>query len=201
MKRPPSPRGRPRSTESQRRILTATVALLDSRPWPEITVEAIAAKAKVSKQTIYKWWGGRPGLVIDAYLSSMQARVPAPDTGDLRRDLVRFLRRSGKVLRTTNAGRTLAAIIAESQFDPAIAEEFRERFLAVRRETLRALLERGVQRRELRPDLDLDLVMDFLYGVFWYRLLIQSAPLNDAFVEGTVGLMLRAIGRDDRRRS
>ncbi|MFO0723364.1 MAG: TetR/AcrR family transcriptional regulator [Myxococcota bacterium] len=189
-----STRGRPRSAESQARILAATVHLVETQPWSALTVEVIAAKAKVGKQTIYKWWGGRAALVMDAFLSSMSARVQVPDSGHIERDLSMYLKRSSRVLRETNAGRLLAVVMAESQFDEELAAAFRERFVARRRDTLRKLLERGVERGQLRPDLDLELVMDLLFGVFWYRLLVgQRVPLSDAFVEKMVKLMLRSM--------
>jgi len=190
---PPCTRGRPRCAESHARILAATSALLERTSWSELTIEAIATRARVSKQTIYKWWGGKPSLVMEASLATMQEQVMPLDTGDVAHDLVWFLKRSGRNLRETSAGRTLAVLIAETQQHPDFARAFRERFLATRREALRALLRRAAKRGALRDDVDLELLMDTLFGAFWYRLLSGRAPLSDTFVEQLAGLVLPSI--------
>lgn len=186
-------RGRPRCPDSHARILAATNALLETTSWRQLTIEAIAAKAKVSKQTIYKWWGGKPALVMEASLMTLQARVMPADTGDLAHDLTTFLKQSSRNLRETSAGRTLALLIAEAQQRPAFARVFRERFLATRREALRALLERGIARRALRDDFDVELLIDMVFGTFWYRLLTRRAPLDDRFVGQMAALILPSI--------
>lgn len=190
---PPVCRGRPRCAESHARILAATTALLERTSFGELTVEAIASRARVGKQTIYRWWGGKPSLVMEASLAAMQRRVLPVDTGDVALDLVTFLKRSGRNLRQTSAGRTLAVLIGEAQRDPAFAEAFRARFMATRREALRALLERAVDRGALRGDVDLELVIDLLFGTFWYRLLSGRAALDNRFVEQLAALVLPSI--------
>jgi AcrR family transcriptional regulator len=189
-----APRGRPRSHQSHARIIAATNALLETGSFGELTIEAIAARAGVGKQTIYKWWGGKPGLVMDAFLSTMERRVPAPDTGDPRRDLITFLRRSNRNLRQTPAGRVLAAMIAESQRDAVLEEAFRTRFLAVRRKTLGGLVRRLAPQRAPAAHL----VMDLILGLFWYRQLLRSRPLGDRELAAMVDLLLPRRARRGR---
>jgi AcrR family transcriptional regulator len=190
----PAPQvGRPRSTASRARILAATNALLESTPPSALAVEAIAARARVGKQTIYKWWGGKSALVMEASLESLNTNVYADDSGDAQRDLRSFLKRSARTLRETQTGRTLAALIAEAQHDPAFARAFRERFLAVRREPVRTVLRRGIARGEVLEDLDIELFIDLVFGAFWHRLLSGRAPVNERFAEQVVNLMWPAI--------
>jgi AcrR family transcriptional regulator len=173
--------------------LAATNALLETTPWSQLTVEAIALKAKVSKQTIYKWWGGKPALVMEAALQTLEEHVPSVSTGRSAQDLFTFLKRSSRHLRKTTAGRTMSVLIAEAQHDPAFARTFRDRFLATRRETVRVMLERGIADKTLRADLDLELLLDVIYGSFWYRLLTSSAPLDDQFIDQLSALLMPSI--------
>jgi AcrR family transcriptional regulator len=190
--------GRPRCEESRARILAATNALLETTSWSALAVETIAARAKVGKQTIYKWWGGKSALVMEAALTNLEVQVFADDTGDARRDVLSFLKRSSKTLRDTATGRTLAALIAEAQNDATFARAFREQFQNVRREALRSVLQRGITRGEIIEDLDVELFIDTVFGAFWYRLLSNRAPINEKFAEQLVGMLwpsLRAKGR------
>ncbi len=192
---------RPRSTDAHARILDATNALLEECTVAELCVEEIADLARVGKQTIYKWWGGKRALAMEAVLSSLQHHVPATDTGDLKKDLLSFLRRSGRVLRDTATGRTLASLMAEAQSDPDFRAAFREQFLEVRRDALLELLEAGVARGQLRKGLELDLVLDALFGAYWYRLLTRRAPIDDRFAEELVGLLLPGIAVRPKRKA
>lgn len=86
-------RGRPRSEAAHRAVLDAAARLLDATPYEEITVEGIAAEAKVGKQTIYRWWPNKAAVVLEAILAG-HARLelaPVPDTGDLRADLTAWM--------------------------------------------------------------------------------------------------------------
>lgn len=192
---------RPRSTDAHARILDATNALLEECTVADLCIEEIADRARVGKQTIYKWWGGKRALAMEAVLSSLQHHVPATDTGNLEKDLLAFLRRSGRVLRDTSTGRTLASLMAEAQSDPDFRAAFREQFLEVRRKALLELLEAGVARGQLRKRLDLDLVLDALFGAYWYRLLTRRAPIDDRFAEELVGLLLPGIAVRPKRKA
>jgi AcrR family transcriptional regulator len=186
-------RGRPRSSDSHARILAATTELLETTPWSQLSVEAIAARARVGKNTIYKWWGGKPELVMEAALAALAQSVQAIDTGNAEKDLVAFLKRATRSLKETFTGRTLAALIAEAQQNPEFAQAFRERFVQVRGDVLRSILERGVKRGELRADVDVQIFVEVLVGAFWYRLLSGFGPLNDAWVERVVAAIRPAL--------
>jgi len=181
---------RPRSSDAHARILAATSSLLERTPVGDLCIEEIAARAKVGKQTIYKWWNGKGALAMEAALEHIEAEVPVDDTGALRSDLLRVLKKSGRLLRETSTGRTLAALIAQAQGDPEFFDEFRRRFLEVRRAPLYALLERARKRGELPRGTDLDLLIDVMFGAYWFRLLTRRAPIDDRFAEALVALAL-----------
>jgi AcrR family transcriptional regulator len=174
--------GRPRSERAHRAILQAANDLLESEGFAALTVEAIAERAGVSKATIYRWWPNRAAVVMDGFLSIVSSAVPFPHTGHAREDIRIHMRRlaeafSGKI------GRTVAALIAEGQSDPELAEALRSRWLSVRRKEAREILELGIERGELREDIDQEVAVDVLYGPIYYRMLVGHAPLDDDFAD------------------
>jgi AcrR family transcriptional regulator len=176
------PPGRPRSERAHRAILQAANELLESEGFAAVTVEAIAERAGVSKATVYRWWPNRAAVVMDGFLSIVSSEVPFPHTGHAREDIRIHMRRlaeafSGKI------GRTVAALIAEGQSDPELAEALRSRWLSVRRAEAREILELGIERGELREDLDPEVAVDVLYGPIYYRMLVGHAPLDDDFAD------------------
>ena len=85
----------------------------------------------------------------------------------------------------------MAAVIAAGQSDPELMEEFRARFLRRRRQEAYRTLQRGIERGELPRGLDLDLVLDMLYGAIYMRFLIRHGELNDAYVSNVCRVILQ----------
>lgn len=186
-------RGRPRSHDCHQAILTATVELLESGRYADLTMEGVASRAQVAKQTLYKWWPSKAKLAMEAYASRMFVGIPAPDTGSVEQDLRQFLYDGCKVLSRGNAGATYAGLIAAAQCDPELGVEFRETFIASRRKVATGMLQKGVERGELRDDIDIPIALDLLFGAIWYRLLVRTAPLNRAFADSLVAHALPAL--------
>ena len=176
------PPGRPRSERAHRAILQAANELLENEGFAAVTVEAIAERAGVSKATIYRWWPNRAAVVMDGFLSIVSSEVPFPHTGHAREDIRIHMRRLAEAF-SGNLGRTVAALIAEGQADPELAEALRSRWLSVRRTEAREILELGIERSELREDLDPEVAVDVLYGPIYYRMLIGHAPLDEDFAD------------------
>jgi len=176
------PPGRPRSERARRAILQAANELLESEGFAAVTVEAIAERARVSKATIYRWWPNRAAVVMDGFLSIVSSEVPFPHTGRAREDIRLHMRRLAEAF-SGEIGRTVAALIAEGQADPELAEALRSRWLSVRRAEVRDILELGIERGELRDDIDLEVAVDVLYGPIYYRMLVGHARLDEAFAD------------------
>ncbi len=189
------PRGRPRSERCRLAIRGAVAELLEELPYTEISIEAIAARAGVSKQTIYRWWSGKAQLAMEAYAELMATRVRADDTGDLGDDLRGLLRRSFVVLRAPRRAATFAGLVAAAQHDPSLATEFRETYIGVRRRVIAAVLTRAIARGQLPPTTPIPVAIDLLYGPIWYRLLLRNAPLDAAFADELVFRFLAAFAR------
>ena len=169
-------RGRHRSLVAESAILRATLYLLERQPLRKVTADAIALRAGVSKATIYKWWSNKSLVALDAYLAGMTEQVPLPDTGSAEQDFTEQLK-SVMTFFTTPIGRLFCQFIAEGQSDTNFLELFRNRFLHARRDSARVMWRRGVDRGDIRDDLDSELVLDLIYGPMVWRLLAGHAPV------------------------
>jgi AcrR family transcriptional regulator len=178
------PRGRRRSDRSHQAIITATQELLVERGYRALTIEGVAARAGVGKQTIYRWWPSRAALVLEAYLvASDRVQLPAPDSGSTAEDVRALIGWIAAVLAEPTGGRVVAGLVGDMQHDPELAEGFRHDVVPPRRQAMLAALERGRERGEVRADADLELAVDTLHGAVFYRLLLSGEPLDAAFAE------------------
>jgi AcrR family transcriptional regulator len=184
-----------RNEGARRAILRAARELLDRRGFRRLTIEGIAGRAGVGKATIYRWCPSKAAVVIEAVLEAANPRIPFPDTGSARDDLRRQLASVIELYTRTKTGRGIRALIAESQHDPSLAESLRDRFIASRRAEAGAVFERGIERGELRPDLDVGVAIDALYGAVYYRLLVSHAPLDAAYADTLIDQIFPAFGR------
>ena len=176
------PSGRPRSERARRAILQAANELLETEGFAAVTVEKIAERAGVSKATVYRWWPNRAAVVMDGFLATVSSEVPFPHTGHALEDIRLHMRRLSEAF-GGRMGRTVAALIAEGQTDPELAEALRSRWLSVRRAEAREILELGIESGELREDLDPEVAVDVLYGPIYYRLLVGHALLEEHFAD------------------
>ncbi|MEI6207491.1 MAG: TetR/AcrR family transcriptional regulator [Desulfuromonadales bacterium] len=179
-------RGRPRSEESRQSILLGTAAILAERGYEGLSIEAVATKAEVGKQTIYRWWHSKADLVIDALSELAAQQVDIPDTGSVTGDLRELLKNAFFVLTATPSGNAVIGLLVATQRDTRISKVFRERFVEKRRGAVREIFQRGIQREQIRANLDTDLIIDLIYGPMWYRLLVGHAPLDEVFADTLV---------------
>jgi len=183
-------RGRPRSDAARQAILAAALDELRERGYGALTVEGLAARAGVGKQTIYRWWPGKAEVVLEAMLVAAATRIPVPDKGDLEADLRAFLTAT---FRRRDQQPIVVGLMAQALLDPEFAVKFREQFLFGRRAALREVLERARNRGELAAEIDVELLIDVVFGVLWYRLLIGHAPLTPAAARQLTDLVLRVV--------
>ena len=186
--------GRKRSEASRAAILEAALDLVRTSGYDDVTADAIAAHANVGKQTIYRWWGSVKEVMLEALRTSART-IPTPETGSLEGDVEALFRGSFKLLKgTTGTGPVLKGLMADAQLDEAFLPFFRS-FVEERRATLR-----GVLRRHSRAgDLEIDAVVDMLYGALWYRLLLGHGKLDAEFASllgKNAARSLRAKGND-----
>jgi AcrR family transcriptional regulator len=181
--------GRPRSEQARVAILRSALKLLGENGFADLTIEAVAAHASVGKATVYRWWPNKAALIADAFASSTTRKLHFPDTGSVRTDMSQQMRQVIKVFRSRR-GRILAAILAAGQSDRGVITAFRERFMMPRRREAYATLRRGIARGELRRNVDMDLLLDSLYGPIYMRFLIRHDKLTPDFVDHLCAMVL-----------
>ncbi|MEM6428342.1 MAG: TetR/AcrR family transcriptional regulator [Deinococcota bacterium] len=183
-----------RNSASHRAILEATVKLIEANGYKQLTIEGIASEAGVGKQTIYRWWRSKADLVMEAYMSASDVRVPEPDTGTLEGDLLAILLPVFELNQNYQHGTALAnkSLMAEAQLDA----DFLATYSQLHRYwwgPLRHVLERAQERGELSEDADTSALIDVMLGAAWYRMLLEHAPLDEAFARTLVKLITQGI--------
>jgi AcrR family transcriptional regulator len=185
-------RGRPRSEDAHRAVLDAALRLCERDGYQQLTIKAIAEEAGVGRQTVYRWWPDKAEILMEALVElarSLSLGDPF-DSGDTMRDVRDLLALTFSLARSVT-GPPLVGLISDAQSDPALSAKLQSTVIGPRREALRAILQRGVDRGELTAAVPLELVVDFAFGVMWYRLLSRHAPID----EELVGEIIRAIAR------
>ncbi|WP_459546272.1 TetR/AcrR family transcriptional regulator [Nocardia sp. X0981] len=184
-----------RSKRSRDAILTAAAALIREMPYGKLTIEAIAARAGVGKQTIYRWWPSKGAVIFEAMLeSSTGPQGPAlPDTGDIATDLGALLHGSIETLTDPHTEAFLRAVFIEIQQDPELAATYRERLLLPQRAAVAGRLAAAVDAGELRRDLDLELATDLLLGPIQTRWSLGLGGLTPAYADALLSAALTSL--------
>ncbi|MFD9821827.1 TetR/AcrR family transcriptional regulator [Streptomyces violascens] len=185
---PRRPRSGPRRDETARlAVLHAADDLLVEHGFGGLTVEAIARRAGVAKQTIYRWWPSKVEILLDTLIEDSGKSLPVPTEKATADGIRGYLRSFARFLTRDPAGKVLLALIAQAQHDPDTAKSFHKRYLGPRRTLERDMLARAIEAGEISPDLGPDATLDALVGPIVYRALTgASIPrgLVDTLVDG-----------------
>jgi hypothetical protein len=133
----------------------------------------------------------------------MELAIPEiahPDTGSARKDLNQQLHAVVDFF-DAKVGKALLALIAEGQHDRTLGKLLSERLIAERRASAAEVFQRGIDRGELRGDLDVEIAIDALYGALYYRLLVSHAPIDRAYTDALIGEAFAGFERRRHRRS
>ncbi len=187
------PPGRPRSAEADRAILRATVDLLADEGYGGVTMEGVAARAGVGKATVYRRWPTKSALVVDAISACRESGWQPPDTGSARDDLLAFVQGFMQHLRTSDAGRVMPALVTELARNAELAVAFREGFVQPRRARVLEAVRRGIERGEVRPDVDPELVADAVVALLMHRFLITGMAIDDGLPERILDMLWRGV--------
>lgn len=190
------PMGRPRDARADRAILEATLELITERGMHEFRTDDVAARAGVGKGAIYRRYPSKDELVTAAIAGLVNEEIVVPDTGSTRADLLALMREAVALYRGSRPGRLMPNLVSAMAQRPELARVVREGFLIRRRLALTEVLRRGVDRGDLRPDLDLEFVLDVLGGPLFYRLLITGGPIDEQLAESVTKLILRGFASD-----
>jgi AcrR family transcriptional regulator len=187
---PPS-RGRPRDPRTRAAILAAARALLERGGLTAVTIEAIAAKAGVSRPTIYRYWPNAPAVAMAAFLEASGA--PAARTSRSPLAALRAQLHAVADAFAAPAGRSIAAMVAAAQSETELAKAFRNEFIARNRDAARLMLERCIAERLVVPPADIELALDLVFGPLFYRLLMGHAPITRGFVDQLLDAVVPAL--------
>jgi AcrR family transcriptional regulator len=185
--------GRPRSEESHQAIIGATLELLLEAGYGSLTMEAVRQRAGVGKATIYRRWASKEELVRDA-IAYMHEDFTEIDTGSLRGDYAAIAAQVRSSAHRAGAATFMPRLLGETVNDPELHAIFYENLVRPRREALGALLQRAIERGELRGDVDMELMIDLFAGPAVYRMLITGGDVSKMFaVEDQLDALLNGL--------
>jgi AcrR family transcriptional regulator len=185
--------GRPRSETSRQAILVAALEIAADTGYAGLTIEGIAARAGVGKQTIYRWWSSKADVLLEALPAIADMHIPVSDHGSYHDDLRAFLQASYELSnRYPQIPDLLRALMAEAQINDEFGERFRSRFLNRRRDALAVITDRARERGDLPDRPAPGTVADVVFGIIWYRALATHQPLDADLVDDLVSILAPA---------
>jgi len=170
-------------------VLEATVDVLCESGVDKLSIREIAERAEVHESSIYRRWGNKANLVVDALLSRTRLEVPTPDTGSLREDLLTTLRSIAAVLDSALGENLVRVALRQDTF----SDQDRARFWNNRFTRASAIFDRAEERGDLRSGVDRFLTIETLIGPLYLRMLLTREPLNEGVLETVVDLVLAGI--------
>jgi AcrR family transcriptional regulator len=195
MSKTPSIRpGRPRSdaAEAHAAIMDAVYELLRETSARELTMEAIAKRARVGKPTLYKWWPTKPALIMAMFQERVSRQLDAVGASTAEEAL---RGRVQTLIREFNGlfGKFFADLIAEGQNDPVFLRELYDKHIAERRASTAEDIERGKATGEFASDTDAILLIDAIFGPIYFRLMVKFAPLTEDYGNQLIDQVLRGV--------
>jgi AcrR family transcriptional regulator len=184
-------RGRPRSAEADRAIFDATLRLLERDGYAGMSMEGVAEEAGVGKTTIYRRYRDKADLVTGA-LAALRRDESPPDSGDTRADLVELLRRFQQSKERLQSMRLMGSLLFEQKRNPELLDLFRERIITPRRQQGIEVIERGIDRGDIRPEVDPALVVEMMVGA-WFALQLNGRRFEGDWPTAVVGQIWPAL--------
>ncbi|MCB1783633.1 MAG: TetR/AcrR family transcriptional regulator [Alphaproteobacteria bacterium] len=185
-------KGRPRSEKSRSAILNATNKLLLQTSVQELSIEAIAKKAKVGKTTIYRWWPNKTAVVMDALAHQPGMQTPLPTASSHREAIKMQLDKLIRLLDSKN-GQTIAQLFSEAQASDTSLKIFKDNLLEPLMDAIAYSIEEGQKNGEFRQDIEKEIAVDMLCGPIFFRLMAHPEDLNDEFHDTYANKALRVL--------
>lgn len=180
-----------RSARVRAAVFGATLQLLVEKGFENLSIIEVAARSGVNASSIYRRWGNKVNLAVEAILSSEEGYVPIPDTGSVRADLVQLLRELRTYHRSPE-GRALAVVnasLAQHEGTPEL-KEARLKYWQAMFDRIDEIYRRAIRRGELNERVDTRFVTQVLIAPFFLRLLITGEELDERLPERMVDLVL-----------
>jgi AcrR family transcriptional regulator len=180
-----------RSARVRGAVLHATLEAMAEHGPGGATISEIARRAGVHATSIQRRWGSRENVALDAMLTYSQDKLPVPDTGTLRDDLIAFARSITAYL-ATPLGEALARTMAATEDDPTLAAN-RAQFWQARYDTARVIVDRAIDRHEVATGTDPELALELLVAPLHFRKLLTRQPIDDSLLEHLVDTLIRGL--------
>ncbi|MFI1801738.1 TetR/AcrR family transcriptional regulator [Streptomyces sp. NPDC020379] len=190
--------GRPRDGRIDAAVPAAVMELLNESGYGNLTLEAVAARAGTSKPALRRRWRSRQHLVVDALVTTV-GTAPTPDTGCTHCDLIAGIGTLSQAFGTSLGRRVLPALIADLADTPDLKSAFLEKFFHTRRASTAEALRRGIRRGDIRPDADIDLLLDMLASTTYYRVLFGHLPVTPTLAEDVVQVVMSGVATEQWR--
>ena len=189
--------GRPRSPEADRAIVDAALELVADGGVGAFCVEGVAARAGVSKTTIYRRFPSKEALLAEALGTLNDDLPPTPDTGGVRGDLVLMLRSWSETYEGSHKARMMPRMMSAARTHPELYRTYYEQVVEPRRERFRQALRRGIERGEVRDEVDLELAVSSIIGPMMLMLMSHVGGVGQprATPEQIVDLALGGLAR------
>ncbi|MFF0692745.1 TetR/AcrR family transcriptional regulator [Streptomyces tendae] len=192
---PRKPTGsRRRGKDLERAIYSAVISQLEDVGYARLTMDRVAADARTGKAALYRRWPSKAELVVDTLDYALPAPEDAPDTGSVRDDLVEHMRQKAEVL-NSSVGRAVQSLLAEIDRDRPLVRLVQERVFQPRENVFQLILERGVERGEVRSGRLSPLVAELGPAMLVQRFLSDSAPVPDDYLVSVVDELIMPIVR------
>jgi AcrR family transcriptional regulator len=193
--------GRPRSERAHEAILEATLDLLVEEGFSRMSIEAVATRAGVGKATIYRRWPSKADLVAEAVACMKDDQLSDVDNGNVRDDLFQLGRQSLKGKDTAEVTDVMIKLMSARARHPELQEAFVRQVIEPRRRIVADVLRRGVERGEIRPDIDVELAMDVILGLVSYRSMVSArhAGISETSLRRLIDVVLDGIATPQAR--
>jgi len=184
-----------RNERSRQAVLEATRELISEVGYAKISIEGIAARAGVGKQTIYRWWRSKGAVVFDSFLALSEGAdgMALPDTGDIEADLKTVMRATAAEFADPAFEAPIRALNLEIAGDPELAALYREKLAAPVDEAKKDRLRSAVRAGQIAADADLDLALELLYAPLYQRWMLRTGPITQEYADALVDHLLRAL--------
>ena len=173
-------------------VVEATIAELADGGYAAASLERIAQRAGVAKTTLYRRWGTKEALVLEAMLERAGTRISVPDTGSLRADLLEFADTAATNAASPEVSAMARAVVAGAQHDGTLAAAARD-FWAQRLALDAVIVKRGIDRGEVAADADPRRVIESVIGPIHLRLLLTGEPVDRGYLEWVVDTVIDGI--------
>ncbi|WP_433508640.1 TetR/AcrR family transcriptional regulator [Nonomuraea sp. CA-143628] len=183
-----------RGADRTEAIMRTTLELGQEIGYAKLSIEAVAARAGASKQTIYRRWSSKGAMLLDSLLSLNKSGLDYPDTGDIAADLRAQIYAAVDLLARPPFGPLLKALIGEAQYDPQVAATLNERLITPQADKTVARLRAARDQGQLSPGFDLDLAMAILSGPLYFQLLITQEELTYEYVDRILDALFAGMG-------